>query len=201
MVNERRPTNNKNASVRITPNFSGGYICKPSPSNMCLPAVRCRKTETCSTVFPRINRIWGLMISREPSPKHHSSIKKKKQAENHFFLFSVHVGFSEGTERGPLETKRHPRNRAATPATDQNADFRHGATHKTGGPKSGPVMAENAAQQAPADNCNELRVDYETRKKSRKFGTQHRRMHMPASQGDGPEWIRTIDLVIISDAL
>ena len=100
MVNERRPTNNKNASVRITPNFSGGYICKPSPSNMCLPAVRCRKTETCSTVFPRINRISGLMISREPSPKHHSSIKKKSKRKITFFYFPCMLAFPRGLSGG-----------------------------------------------------------------------------------------------------
>ena len=183
---------------------------------MCFSAVRCRAAETCGFVSPRINRIWELMISREPSPKHDSSIKKKKASRKSlFFYFPCMLAFprglsggrwkpkgtpeiavknrlvalskavvkhdaisdnktpaslapahgcdgsssgwgrkgTDGQVSGKLAAKRAdfpvsaPRNSAATPATDQNADFRHGATHKTGGPKCGPAGSRRQLQR------------------------------------------------------
>ena len=105
------------------------------------------------TQFERIARRAGIKLW--PKPFHNMRASRQSELIDQYGF----VNTCQWLGNSPEVAARH-----YAMATQQNADFRHAATHKTSGPKSGPVMAQNAAQQAPAANCNELHADYKTRK-------------------------------------
>ncbi len=104
------------------------------------------------TQFERIARRAGIKLWPKPFHNMRASRETDLMVEYNFNTVCKWLGNS------PTVAAQH-----YAMSTDINADFRHAATHKTGGPKCGPIVAQNPAQQVPAGNCNELHADHETR--------------------------------------